>query len=104
MGFVWFGHHFAAISGAVPLIGPSGGACRLLRDCSGCDSAFVLGCSVHDFLIRARGIRRKVQSLAENLSHLNQSAVGDWGAGNRNSVSLGIASGAVPYWYVDRSG
>jgi len=64
--FVLFGHHFAAISGAGPLIGPVlaaqfGYAPGLLWLLLGS----VIAGGVHDFLILAASIRRKGKSLAE---------------------------------------
>jgi carbon starvation protein len=64
--WVLFGHHFAAISGAGPLIGPvlaaqfgflPGYLWLLIGVC--------LGGAVHDFVILAASIRRKGKSLAE---------------------------------------
>src|ERR1041385_6922740 len=64
--WVLFGHHFAAISGAGPLIGPvlaaqfgflPGFLWLLIGVC--------LGGAVHDFVILAASIRRKGRSLAE---------------------------------------
>ena len=64
--WVLFGHHFAAISGAGPLIGPvlaaqfgflPGYLWLLIGVC--------LGGAVHDFVILAASIRRKGRSLAE---------------------------------------
>lgn len=64
--WVLFGHHFAAISGAGPLIGP------VLATQFGYLPGFlwlligvVLGGAVHDFVILAASIRRKGKSLAE---------------------------------------
>lgn len=64
--WVLFGHHFAAISGAGPLIGP------VLAAQFGFLPGFiwllvgvVLGGAVHDFVILAASIRRKGRSLAE---------------------------------------
>jgi len=64
--WVLFGHHFAAISGAGPLIGP------VLAAQFGFLPGFlwmlvgaVLGGAVHDFMILAASIRRKGRSLAE---------------------------------------
>jgi len=64
--FVLFGHHFAAISGAGPLIGPVlaaqyGFAPGLLWMLLGA----VIAGGVHDFLILVASIRRKGKSLAE---------------------------------------
>jgi carbon starvation protein len=64
--FVLFGHHFAAISGAGPLIGPVlaaqyGYAPGLLWMLLGA----VIAGGVHDFLILVASIRRKGKSLAE---------------------------------------
>ncbi len=63
---VLFGHHFAAISGAGPLIGP------VLATQFGFLPGFLwlligvcLGGAVHDFVILAASIRRKGMSLAE---------------------------------------
>lgn len=64
--WVLFGHHFAAISGAGPLIGP------VLATQFGYLPGFLwlvigvcLGGAVHDFVILAASIRRKGKSLAE---------------------------------------
>ena len=64
--WVLFGHHFAAISGAGPLIGP------VLATQFGFLPGFLwlligvcLGGAVHDFTILAASIRRKGRSLAE---------------------------------------
>ncbi|HUN65691.1 MAG TPA: carbon starvation protein A [Bacteroidota bacterium] len=64
--WVLFGHHFAAISGAGPLIGP------VLAAQFGFLPGFLwliigvcLGGAVHDFVILAASIRRKGRSLAE---------------------------------------
>jgi carbon starvation protein len=67
---VLFGHHFAAISGAGPLIGPVlaaqfGFAPGLLWMLLGA----VLAGGVHDFMILAASIRRKGKSLAEIARH-----------------------------------
>jgi carbon starvation protein len=68
--WVLFGHHFAAISGAGPLIGPVlaaqfGYAPGLLWMLFGA----VLAGGVHDFLILMASIRRKGKSLAEIARH-----------------------------------
>jgi carbon starvation protein len=68
--WVLFGHHFAAISGAGPLIGPVlasqfGYAPGLLWMLLGA----VLAGGVHDFLILIASIRRKGKSLAEIARH-----------------------------------
>ncbi len=64
--WVLFGHHFAAISGAGPLIGP------VLAAQFGFLPGFlwlligvVLGGAVHDFLVLGLSVRRKGKSLAE---------------------------------------
>lgn len=64
--WVLFGHHFAAISGAGPLIGP------VLATQFGFLPGFIwlligvcVGGAVHDFVILAASIRRKGKSLAE---------------------------------------
>jgi carbon starvation protein len=64
--WVLFGHHFAAISGAGPLIGP------VLATQFGYLPGFLwivigvcIGGAVHDFVILAASIRRKGKSLAE---------------------------------------
>lgn len=67
---VLFGHHFAAISGAGPLIGPVlaaqfGYAPGLLWMLLGA----VIAGGVHDFLILVASIRRKGRSLAEIARH-----------------------------------
>ncbi|MGB2868841.1 MAG: carbon starvation protein A [Bacteroidota bacterium] len=68
--WVLFGHHFAAISGAGPLIGPvlatqfgylPGYLWLLIGVC--------LGGAVHDFMILAASVRRKGKSLAEIARH-----------------------------------
>jgi carbon starvation protein len=68
--WVLFGHHFAAISGAGPLIGPvlaaqfgflPGFLWLLIGVC--------LGGAVHDFMILAASVRRKGKSLAEIARH-----------------------------------
>ena len=68
--WVLFGHHFAAISGAGPLIGPvlatqfgylPGYLWLLIGVC--------LGGAVHDFMILAASIRRKGKSLADIARH-----------------------------------
>ena len=68
--WVLFGHHFAAISGAGPLIGP------VLAAQFGFLPGFlwlligvVLGGAVHDFLILGLSIRRNGKSLAEIARH-----------------------------------
>ena len=68
--WVLFGHHFAAISGAGPLIGPVlaaqfGYAPGLLWLLLGA----VIAGGVHDFLVLAASIRRKGKSLAEIARH-----------------------------------
>src|SRR5436190_22575432 len=68
--WVLFGHHFAAISGAGPLIGPvlaaqfgflPGFLWLLIGVC--------LGGAVHDFVILGASIRRRGKSLAEIARH-----------------------------------
>ncbi|TAK61839.1 MAG: carbon starvation protein A [Bacteroidetes bacterium] len=68
--WVLFGHHFAAISGAGPLIGP------VLATQFGFLPGFLwlligvcLGGAVHDFVILVASIRRKGKSLAEIARH-----------------------------------
>ncbi|MEK6755956.1 MAG: carbon starvation CstA family protein, partial [Bacteroidota bacterium] len=68
--WVLFGHHFAAISGAGPLIGP------VLAPQFGYLPGFLwlvigvcIGGAVHDFVILAASIRRKGKSLAEIARH-----------------------------------
>ena len=68
--WVLFGHHFAAISGAGPLIGPVlaaqfGYAPGLLWMLLGA----VISGGVHDFLVLGASIRRKGRSLAEIARH-----------------------------------
>ncbi len=68
--WVLFGHHFAAIAGAGPLIGPVlaaqfGYAPGLLWMLIG---AVVAG-AVHDFMVLAASVRRKGKSLAEIARH-----------------------------------
>ncbi|MBI4418789.1 MAG: carbon starvation protein A, partial [Ignavibacteriales bacterium] len=68
--WVLFGHHFAAISGAGPLIGP------VLATQFGYLPGFlwlligvVVGGAVHDFVVLAASIRRQGKSLAEIARH-----------------------------------
>jgi carbon starvation protein len=68
--WVLFGHHFAAIAGAGPLIGPVlaaqfGYAPGLLWMLIGA----VLAGGVHDFMVLAASVRRKGKSLAEIARH-----------------------------------
>jgi carbon starvation protein len=63
---VLFGHHFAAISGAGPLIGPVLAAqFGFLPGLLWLVIGVCLGGAVHDFMILAGSIRRKGKSLAE---------------------------------------
>jgi len=64
--WVLFGHHFAAISGAGPLIGPVLAAqFGFLPGLLWLVIGVCLGGAVHDFLILVASIRRKGKSLAE---------------------------------------
>src|SRR6058998_1596681 len=64
--FVLFGHHFAAISGPGPLIGPVLAAqFGFLPGLLWLVIGVVLGGAVHDFVILASSIRRNGKSLAE---------------------------------------
>jgi len=64
--WVLFGHHFAAISGAGPLIGPVLAAqFGFLPGLLWLVIGVCLGGAVHDFMILASSIRRKGKSLAE---------------------------------------
>jgi len=64
--WVLFGHHFAAISGAGPLIGPVLAAqFGFLPGLLWLVIGVCLGGAVHDFLILAASIRRRGKSLAE---------------------------------------
>jgi len=64
--WVLFGHHFAAISGAGPLIGPVLAAqFGFLPGLLWLVIGVCLGGSVHDFMILVSSIRRKGKSLAE---------------------------------------
>src|SRR6202162_2186209 len=64
--YVLFGHHFAAISGAGPLIGPVLAAqFGFLPGLLWMVIGVCLGGAVHDFMILAASIRRKGKSLAE---------------------------------------
>jgi carbon starvation protein len=64
--WVLFGHHFAAISGAGPLIGPVLAAqFGYLPGLLWLVIGVCLGGAVHDFMILAASIRRKGKSLAE---------------------------------------
>ncbi len=64
--WVLFGHHFAAISGAGPLIGPVLAAqFGFLPGLLWLVIGVCLGGAVHDFMILAASVRRKGRSLAE---------------------------------------
>src|SRR6267142_2750725 len=64
--WVLFGHHFAAISGAGPLIGPVLAAqFGFLPGLLWLVIGVCLGGAVHDFMILAASIRRKGKSLRE---------------------------------------
>src|SRR5437588_3518663 len=64
--WVLFGHHFAAISGAGPLIGPVLAAqFGYLPGLIWLVVGVTLGGAVHDFIILAASVRRKGKSLAE---------------------------------------
>src|SRR5881275_1179227 len=64
--WVLFGHHFAAISGAGPLVGPVLAAqFGFLPGLLWLVIGVCLGGAVHDFMILAASIRRKGKSLAE---------------------------------------
>src|ERR687898_560644 len=64
--WVLFGHHFAAISGAGPLIGPVLAAqFGYLPGLLWLVIGVCLGGAVHDFIILAGSVRRKGRSLAE---------------------------------------
>ncbi len=64
--WVLFGHHFAAITGAGPLIGPTLAAqFGLLPGFLWLLIGVVVGGAVHDFIILSSSVRRKGRSLAE---------------------------------------
>ena len=64
--WVLFGHHFAAISGAGPLMGPVLAArVGFLPGLLWLVIGVCLGGAVHDFMILAGSVRRKGKSLAE---------------------------------------
>src|SRR5258707_15770591 len=64
--YVLFGHHFAAISGAGPLIGPVLAAqFGYLPGLLWLAFGVVLGGAVHDFVTLAASVRRNGKSLAE---------------------------------------
>lgn len=64
--YVLFGHHFAAISGAGPLVGPVLAAqFGFLPGLLWLIIGVVIGGAVHDFVILAASIRRRGKSLAE---------------------------------------
>src|SRR5437763_1001873 len=64
--WVLFGHHFAAISGAGPLVGPVLAAqFGFLPGLLWLVIGVFLGGAVHDFMILVASIRRKGKSLAE---------------------------------------
>src|SRR5499425_1246207 len=64
--WVLFGHHFAAISGAGPLVGPVLAAqFGFLPGLLWLVIGVVLGGAVHDFIILAASVRRDGKSLAE---------------------------------------
>src|SRR5262247_3654805 len=64
--WVLFGHHFAAISGAGPLVGPVLAAqFGFLPGLLWLVIGVVLGGAVHDFVILASSVRRRGKSVAE---------------------------------------
>src|SRR5213596_275177 len=64
--WVLFGHHFAAISGAGPLVGPVLAAqFGFLPGLLWLVIGVTIGGAVHDFMILASSVRRKGKSLAE---------------------------------------
>jgi carbon starvation protein len=64
--WVLFGHHFAAISGAGPLVGPVLAAqFGFLPGLLWLVIGVVIGGAVHDFIILASSVRRRGKSLAE---------------------------------------
>src|SRR6187200_3141512 len=64
--WVLFGHHFAAITGAGPLIGPVLAAqFGFLPDYTWILFGVVFGGAVHDFVILVSSVRRRGRSLAE---------------------------------------
>src|SRR6476659_7937888 len=64
--WVLFGHHFAAIAGAGPLIGPVLAAqFGFMPGLLWLVAGVCLGGAVHDFMIMAGSVRRKGKSLAE---------------------------------------
>src|SRR4029434_235450 len=64
--WVLFGHHFAAISGAGPLVGPVLAAqFGFLPGLLWLVIGVVIGGAVHDFVILASSVRRRGKSLAE---------------------------------------
>jgi carbon starvation protein len=64
--WVLFGHHFAAISGAGPLVGPVLAAqFGFLPGLLWLVIGVVLGGAVHDFIILASSVRRRGKSIAE---------------------------------------
>src|SRR5947199_10796942 len=64
--WVLFGHHFAAISGAGPLVGPVLAAqFGFLPRLPWLVIGLTLGGAVHDFMILVASVRRKGKSLAE---------------------------------------
>ena len=74
--WVLFGHHFAAISGAGPLIGPVLAAqFGFLPGLLWLVIGVCLGGAVHDFMILAGSVRRKGKSLAEMAQDGDQSAL-----------------------------
>src|SRR6266699_273847 len=79
--WVLFGHHFAAISGAGPLIGPVLAAqFGFLPGLLWLVIGVCLGGAVHDFIILAGSIRRKGKSLAE-MARTEISPLSDFVAG-----------------------
>src|SRR5215510_2356739 len=84
--WVLFGHHFAAISGAGPLIGPVLAAqFGFLPGLLWLVIGVCIGGAVHDFMIMAGSVRRKGKSLAEialaglGLVVVNALAESPWG-------------------------
>ncbi|HEX5657974.1 MAG TPA: carbon starvation CstA family protein [Polyangiales bacterium] len=68
--YVLFGHHFAAITGAGPLVGPTLAAqFGYLPGYLWILIGVVLGGAVHDFVILAASVRRDGKSLADIARH-----------------------------------
>jgi carbon starvation protein len=100
--WVLFGHHFAAISGAGPLIGPVLAAqFGFLPGLLWLVIGVCLGGAVHDFMILAASIRRQGKSLAE-IARTEISGVSGFVAGVAILFIVVIALAGWDWWWLTR--